>query len=277
MKNKETEKPVYVGDYFFSYFFVSMLDGFFLSKHISRDVIFSSWFTMELKSLLLFLFSKLTRKSRYNKKLLRRQLTSSDRLNIGCGDNFVEHWVNIGLFDIPEALYYSSKITNQAGFVHFDVTSELPINPDSVQYIYASHFIEHLTFAQGLTFFKNCHKVMKRNGIIRLTFPDLELWITKYAENDLDFFQRYYTFTKDINDLPELKTKGEIFMSQVQGWNHKWCYDFDSIKDILERAGFSDVTRKKAFQSLIPDIDKLEPNTERRLLETIFVEAKKLS
>jgi predicted SAM-dependent methyltransferase len=253
-----------------------MLDGF-LSKHISIVMVFSPWFTMELKSLLLFFFSKLTRKSRFNKKLLRKQLASSDRLNIGCGGNIVENWVNIGLFEIPKALYYSSKITNQAKFVHFDVTSELPINPDSIQYIYASHFIEHLTFPQGLAFLKNCHKVMKRDGIIRLTFPDLELWILKYVENDTEFFKKYSDFTKNKNDLPDLKTKGEIFMSQVHGWGHKWCYDFDSVKDILERTGFSEVTRKKAFQSLIPDIDKLEPNIEQRLFESIFVEAKKLS
>jgi predicted SAM-dependent methyltransferase len=225
---------------------------------------------------MLFFLTKLTSKSSFYKRILRRQLTSSDRLNIGCGTNFVENWINIGLFDIPGAIYFSSKIKNQALFIHFDMTQELPIDPNTVQYIYASHFIEHLNFPQGLIFVKNCYKVMRKDGIIRLTFPDLELWIQKYLENDLNFFKKYYDFTKNINNLPELKTKGEIFMSQVHGWGHEWCYDFDSIKDLLERTGFSNVTRKKAFESSLPDIEKLEPETEQRLLETIYVEAKKL-
>jgi predicted SAM-dependent methyltransferase len=230
---------------------------------------------MQIKSLMLFFLTKLVSKSRFYKRILRKQLQSADRLHIGCGTNFVEQWINIGLFDTPGAIYFSSKIKNQASFIHFDMTRELPIDPNTIQYIYASHFIEHLNFQQGLNFIKNCYKIMKKDGIIRLTFPDLELWIQKYIENDQNFFKKYYDSTKNINNLPDLKTKGEIFMSQLHGWGHAWGYDFDSIKDLLERTGFSRVIRKKAFESVLPDIEKLEPKTEQRLLETIYVEAKK--
>ncbi|HWQ95761.1 MAG TPA: hypothetical protein VN368_00160, partial [Candidatus Methylomirabilis sp.] len=71
-------------------------------------------------------------------------------------------------------------------------------------------------------------------------------------------------------------TKGEIFTGQIHGYRHKWYYDFESIKDILERAGFSNITVKQLYESSMPDIIKLEPDSEGRLLETIYVEAEKI-
>jgi len=69
------------------------------------------------------------------------------------------------------------------------------------------------------------------------------------------------------------KTKGEIFMSQVHGWEHKWNYDFESMKHVLEKVGFSQTTKKKAFESSIPDIKEIEPYREIRIFETAYVEA----
>jgi len=231
---------------------------------------------MQIESLFIFSLAKLTGKSKIYRELIKRRLSTADRLNVGCGINFVENWINIGLFDIPGGIYSLSKTKNQTLIIHFDMTQEFPINPNKIRYIFAAHFIEHLNFSQGINFLRNCYKVMRKNGIIRLNFPDLELWSKKYYENDLSFFKKYYDFSKNISGLPELRTKGEIFMSQVHWWDHKWCYDFDSIKDILERAGFSNIARKKVFESSLPDIKKLESDAPDRILETIYVEAEKL-
>ena len=64
-------------------------------------------------------------------------------------------------------------------------------------------------------------------------------------------------------------------MSQVNNWGHKWGYDFESMKRILEEAGFTDVKMKKPYESIIPNIKTIEPGSEGRLLETAYVEAKK--
>ncbi|MDH7506888.1 MAG: hypothetical protein QHH15_03770 [Candidatus Thermoplasmatota archaeon] len=189
---------------------------------------------MQFESFLLLSLAKLTGKTNFYKYVIKKRISNVDKLNIGCGDNFVENWLNIGLFNIPQGIYLFSKTKKQTLIINYDMTKEFPIEPDSINYIYASHFIEHLSFIQGINFLKNCYKVMKKGGLIRLVFPDLELWIKKYYENESSFFNKYYEFTKNINKLPELKTKGEIFMSQFYCWNHKWCYDFDSIKDIFE-------------------------------------------
>jgi len=233
---------------------------------------------MKNKFAFIFLFGRLIGNSSLFRNIFSRHFSNEDKLNIGCGSNFVENWINISLFRfhrIPYFIYLTKKEKKDVIVIHFDITKNLPIKPDSISYVYASHFIEHLNFEQGLKFVNNCYTIMKKGGTIRLSCPDLGLWIQKYFEKDNDFFYTYYNLTKDNNKLSELKTMGEIFMSQLHGWGHKWGYDFESIKDILERAGFTKVVKKEVFDSKIPDIKKLEPTGGTRLLETVYVDATK--
>jgi predicted SAM-dependent methyltransferase len=208
----------------------------------------------------------------FKKRALIEKLKGTTKLNVGCGDDLISGWLNIGLS--RDAAYGKITIKNEALVLNFDMTRELPIPENSVKYVYASHFIEHLTFQDGIAILQRCYKVMKKDGVIRLTFPDMELWINNYYENDLKFFERYRSLS-----LPGEKavavTKGEIFMSQVHGWGHKWAYDFESMRHILEKAGFTQIGRKKVFESLIPEIKDIEPGPEGRLLETGYVEAVK--
>lgn len=115
---------------------------------------------------------------------------------------------------------------------------------------------------------------MKQGGIIRLSVPDLELWVRKYYENDLSFFEKYRSlYLKTSSQL--VNTKGQIFGARLHGFGHKSCYDFESLKDILGKAGFSNITKKTAFESAIPNIKELEPSDEGRLLESLYAEAEK--
>ena len=43
---------------------------------------------------------------------------------------------------------------------------------------------------------------------------------------------------------------------------HKYMYDFDLIKTVLEQAGFSDVTRCEYQQGKTPDVEMLDVYSE---------------
>lgn len=207
-----------------------------------------------------------------DKEKLELELKDVDKLNVGCGNDLLKGWLNIGLFSEERIHYGATKVEDGALVLNFDMTEKLPISENSIKYVYASHFIEHLKFQDGIKMLERCYKTMKKGGVIRLTFPDMGLWIKNYYENNLEFFEKYKSiFLGGDNSIAI--TKGEIFMSQVHNWGHKWNYDFESIKHILEKIGFSQVTKNKAFESLIPGIDKIEPKGEGRLLETCYVEA----
>jgi predicted SAM-dependent methyltransferase len=210
-----------------------------------------------------------------NQRRLQTQLAQFDRLNIGCGEypgSGVDDWLNIGLFSLRRVPYGVVRHENGRALLHFDMTRAIPMPDDSVQYVYSSHFIEHLSLDQGIAFLQECHRVMCSGAHIRITCPDLEIWICRYMENEMAFFERFYGI---FQSYPNLHTKGQILMGQVQGWGHKWLYDFESLRDLMTRAGFVSVNKCHLHESALPDIGQLEPDDEGRVMETLFVEARK--
>ena len=68
-------------------------------------------------------------------------------LNLGCGNVFHEDWINIDHIS-------SSKQVKQ-----YDISKNIPLENDSVDFLYHSHVLEHLTKKNGLIFLKECHRV----------------------------------------------------------------------------------------------------------------------
>lgn len=193
------------------------------------------------------------------------------KINLGCGyENFPEGWLNIGLFNEKDINYAQVKKINHAYVLHFDLTKELPIESGSVQYLYSSHFLEHIQFEQAIALFKRLRIMLIKGGVLRLTVPDLGLWINKYYENDEKFFKDFYKLIKSFSNL---KTKGEIFAGQIFGYGHHWAYDYDSLKDMLQRAGFTKIAKKKYGDSSIFKIGIIEPSHKMRRMESLCVEA----
>tara|TARA_B100000959_G_C14793895_1_gene546756 strand:- start:12 stop:689 length:678 start_codon:yes stop_codon:yes gene_type:complete len=219
-----------------------------------------------------------SRKVKYNlfyKKNLESKLNKVDKLNMGAGDYIITGWLNIGIYSEDDIRWGTVKEKNGALIMNYNINYDIPIKTNSIKYIYSSHMIEHLNFNDGIKFLEKCYKILKNDGIIRLVFPDLQLWVKNYYESNNEFFIQYYNHTMSINELPELKTNGEIFMSQIYNWGHNWGYDYDSIKDILQRSGFKDIKRMAFHESQIPNIMEIEPDIEERKLESIYVEVKK--
>lgn len=61
-----------------------------------------------------------------------------------------------------------------------DVRKGLPYKDNTVKYIYASHFLEHFSRKDAEYFLKECYRVMKKGGVIRIVVPDLQAGIKNY-------------------------------------------------------------------------------------------------
>lgn len=197
------------------------------------------------------------------------------KLNVGCGNNFVKGWLNVGLFPVNQIPYGKVYKNGSIYALNWDMTKDLMINENSVNYIYSSHFIEHLTFTDAILFFKRCYSVLKPKGVMRLSCPDIELWINNYVLDNQSFFEKYQKtyFKGTAQDIP--RTKGQIFMASLFVWGHKWGWDFESLKDILERLRFTNVSKWSALKGSIPDLNKVEPKEKGRVLESLYLEAQK--
>lgn len=200
------------------------------------------------------------------------------KVNLGCGLAVTKGWINVDgslnalVAGMPPAMhrlmykltgaknYYSQeeycRLLAEHIFVHHDLASGLPFESGVVQYIYTSHFLEHLYRADAIRLLRECHRVLKPGGIIRISVPDLEYALNLYRDGRKEEMLANYFFVED----------GENQYSR-----HKYMYDFAMLKALLEQTGFKGVAHCEFRQGEVPDIGVLDNRAE----ESLFVEASK--
>ena len=91
-------------------------------------------------------------------------------LNIGCGRRYHDDWVNIDLE------------TTDPKVIRHDVNKGLPFEQGRFSAVYHSHILEHLEPSEGRELIRECYRVLKPGGILRIAVPDLECIARLYLE-----------------------------------------------------------------------------------------------
>ena len=120
------------------------------------------------------------------------------KLNIGCGptgqiDGFenLDNSPSVLISRIPLAkiiLFYLGLTTKDqyeakwSGVIFCDVGKQLPYKDNAVDKIYSSHCLEHIPYAKALHLLKQCYRVLKNDGVMRLVVPDLLWHAERYTE-----------------------------------------------------------------------------------------------
>jgi len=229
---------------------------------------------VKFRGFLNFFYSVLClRFTRLGQRMLFRRVRDLkiDKVHVGCGNTLLQGWLNI-TFE-PREEYGRIKEKGEAFWLNYNLLKPWPFADESIQFIAGSHMIEHLDLNGGILFFKEAYRVMKKGGVIRMSCPDLEIYASNYIKNNNEFFRN--SFVREACTFKNAVTPGEIFISKAydSGGAHKWFYDFDSLKHVLELAGFSQVQRKERLKGSIPDIDQVEASA--REIESLYVEAVK--
>lgn len=90
-------------------------------------------------------------------------------MNIGCGTVCHPDWINLDIH--PSGSHVR----------RWDVKDGLPCGDGEVDVCYASHVVEHLQPADAVGLLRQCHRVLKNRGIIRIVAPDLEGLAREYV------------------------------------------------------------------------------------------------
>ena len=214
------------------------------------------------------------RYTKLNCRLLRRQIRELkiERLHVGCGTVLLKGWLNIAFEKRQE--YGKIKTVDGTFYLNYNLLGAWPVQENSIEHIAASHFIEHLDLNAGMEFAQNCFRVLKIGGVLRLSCPNLELYAKNYVERNRSFFDD--PLIREWCCFQNAATPGEIFIAKAydSGGSHKWFYDFESLKHILEAAGFKDVRKLSRLEGKTPDLEKIE--LKARELETVYVEGVKV-
>jgi len=202
------------------------------------------------------------------------------KLNLGCGSQVLDGWVNVDyalgarLMKVPLFRTFNRKVRlfnldwNDKIFLH-NLSKRFPWADSSADIVYSSHTLEHFSKQDGRRFVSECHRVLRKNGILRIIVPDLGAIVADYIEGRIfadDFVEKLGVLYGDRDNL--LKKQLAAFFQ----FPHKCMYDGSSLLSILNETGF-DASARAAFDSDIGDIRLLE--LDGRTEKAVIVEGRK--
>jgi predicted SAM-dependent methyltransferase len=198
------------------------------------------------------------------------------KLNLGSGLVHAAGWINIdiGLYSalkpwphwVLRRLYRKSgwrvalaedeyvRLLKNGHFIQHDLARGIPFPDATVDYLFASHFLDSLTQAQGEMILAEAFRVLRPDGMIRISVSDLDKNIELYATGKRE--EALARFFPQSQSRPNLR----YFM-----------YDWRTLQSALARAGFVDIGRREYQVGDLPEVELLDNRPE----ESLFVEAHK--
>jgi predicted SAM-dependent methyltransferase len=215
--------------------------------------------------------ARLTRRRmlRKDSALIQRYFESETqrKLHVGAGKNPVQGWLNTDYDPLP-------------GVAYLDATKPFPFDSNAFEFVYSEHMIEHIPFAAGQNMLRECFRVLKPNGTLRISTPNLAFLVDLYdhpAERQNAEYIRYST-EKYVRTAPAL-LPGFVINNFVRDWGHKFIYDRATLRLAFEKAGFCNIEERSLRQSEHRELCGLE--NDRRMppgvlaLESLIIEGTK--
>lgn len=103
-------------------------------------------------------------------------------LNVGCGAKFHKDWTNVDM------------VSSSPHVIRHNLLKGFPFSDNIFDAVYHSQVLEHFPKEEAFKFIKECHRVLKKNGVIRIVVPDLENIVVeykKYLDENLNNPSRY--------------------------------------------------------------------------------------
>jgi predicted SAM-dependent methyltransferase len=105
----------------------------------------------------------------------------------------------------------------------------LPVQPETIQFIFNEHFLEHITQDQARALLTECYRVLVLNGTLRINTPDLKKLIEEYqAERTSEWI--------NVGWCPS--TPCRLMNEGMRLWQHKFLYDVAELENLLKECGF---------------------------------------
>jgi SAM-dependent methyltransferase len=168
----------------------------------------------------------------------------------------------------------------------WDVTRGLPWKDETVEVIYASHFLDHLPRQQAEDFLREAYRVLIPGGILRLALSDLERKARQYLDEvhqarlgasswekglPADNFLRSTLLGVEVR--PSLTRPISFLRALLFRGGHLWMWDAPSLILLLRHIGFREVRECAFRESIIQEVSLLD--LESRKDESFYVEAVK--
>lgn len=191
------------------------------------------------------------------------------KLQLGAGATTLRGWLGSDIAPL------------NAETMYLDATRPFPFADGTFDYVYSEHMIEHVPWHDGLTMLKECHRVLKPSGALRVATPDMAVMVGLLADRS-ELAARYVAWISEMafKDLP---IRGPAFAVNCafNGWGHEFLYDAETLEATMRLAGFTATRRCVPGESEDPHLSNLESHganvgaREMADFETMVVEARR--
>lgn len=148
-------------------------------------------------------------------------------LNIGCGNIYSPVWNNIDFVKNKDITYW-------------DIRKGLPYPDSSMDAVYSSHLLEHLSPMEADNLLTEISRVIKTNGVLRIVVPDLKRICEEYliclnnaekdpsSENSL----KYDWIMLELIDQMVREKSGGLMRETINSKNFDKEYAYGRVGDI---------------------------------------------
>jgi predicted SAM-dependent methyltransferase len=172
------------------------------------------------------------------------------KLQIGAGHNPLLGWLCTDIAPV------------HPGIVFLDATQPFPLPDNSFDAVSSEHMIEHIGYDPGQFMLRECHRILKPGGRIRVATPDLQVLLALNTAQPAPMQQRYLRWITE-KFLPRRPVHPVFVINNAfRNWGHQFLYDPEILRAVLEQTGFVQVTRQAPGQSVDPALQGLEVHGE---------------
>jgi predicted SAM-dependent methyltransferase len=167
------------------------------------------------------------------------------KLHLGCGPVILNGWLNADLRPRrPEQIY-------------LDVTERFPFEDNTFDYILSEHMIGDLTYAETGTMLAECLRVLRPGGCLRISTPSLARLAELYTLSTSASPHRYVSWSVEKSaEWADAPLEGLVINNFFQ--EYRFVYDHATLRHVLERAGFVNVTEHQFGRSPNAELDDVE-------------------
>jgi len=172
-----------------------------------------------------------------NKYLMSYQV---HKLQLGGGANLLDGWLN------------TDFLPRHKEVIILDATKPFFFKKNCFDYIFCEHMIEHISYQDTMCMLKECFRILKPEGKIRISTPDLEVYLELFAAQKSELQKQHLAWIgKNWLQRQGIHSCNEAFVLNLMmhSWGHKFIYDFKTLEFALKESGFSHITRASVKQS----------------------------
>ncbi|NWF72393.1 MAG: methyltransferase domain-containing protein [Nitrospirae bacterium] len=182
------------------------------------------------------------------------------RLHLGCGQALLPGWINMDCY--PPTPVQGTEI------LMLDMRRRWPLADGSASALFSEHFLEHLPFetVRGHVL-REIYRVLEPEGQVRIGVPDGEYFVEQYVASKRGAAEALY------EQACQGKSPMVMLNEIAHGHGHYFVYDFETMRQILEEAGFTGVRRMSPGSTDAEVFKGMDRKDPWRRAMTLYVEA----